>query len=128
MNVEALLLAIAMVESNNDPNAVGRHGERSQYQITRAVFAKHAPKVNFSKAQPWMFKSVALKHVFAIRKSLPVENSASPFWIAVQWNGGRGAVLHSKMVSAHVRKPVREYADRVRAMYEVYKNDARCKH
>ena len=37
MNISIFIAAIAMVESGNNPAAVGKAGELSEYQITRQV-------------------------------------------------------------------------------------------
>lgn len=42
MNFEILLAAIAIVESNNNDNAVGKAGERSRYQIMEYTWYKHS--------------------------------------------------------------------------------------
>ena len=41
MNIGTFLLAIALVETGNNPYPVGRAGERSEYQITRATWKQH---------------------------------------------------------------------------------------
>jgi len=43
MNILIFIAAIAMVESGNNPAAVGKAGELSEYQITRQVWKAYAP-------------------------------------------------------------------------------------
>lgn len=130
LNMSALLLAIAMVESGNKPEAIGAKGEVSQYQITKPVWRKHAPNVIFDPKQPWQATAVATKHIRLINGNLHPALRNRPFWIAVAWNGGPGAVEKSKVngeySARHVPKKVQDYADRVRAMYHIYEKDARC--
>lgn len=126
MNIEAFLLALAMVESGNNPLAIGKAGEVTQYQITPAVWKSHA-RIPLSRAgdNPILAGVVAKKIIHEIRMSLPPHLSNDPFWIAVQWNGGRGACVKAEWRSAFVKRNVRDFADRVRAMYYVYEKDKR---
>lgn len=43
--------ALALVESGDNPQAVGRHGERTRYQVTPAVWRQHT-KVPMQSAGP----------------------------------------------------------------------------
>lgn len=129
LNMVALLAAIAAVETGNDPSKVGAKGEVSQYQISKAVWRKHSPKVAYTKGQaPWIATAVATKHIRYINGQLDPTIRNRPYWIAVAWNGGLGAVNKAKTngeyISRHVPKRVQDYADRVRAMYHVYEKSA----
>lgn len=130
-NMEAFLLALAMVESGNNPNAVGKAGERTEYQITRQVWKQHS-KLDFkrTKDHPFAARCVAINHIRHINGQLPKELRNQIFWIAVVWNGGMRAVEKSKMNGSYmarfVPKKTQDFADRVRSMYYVYEHDPRC--
>lgn len=131
LNLAALLLAIASVETGNDPTKVGAKGEVSQYQISKAVWRQHAPKVRFNPKQAWTATAVATKHIRLLNGKLHPSIRNRPYWIAVAWNGGLGAVEKAELyvgeyTARHVPKKVQDYADRVRAMYYVYEKDPRC--
>jgi hypothetical protein len=57
---ESWLRALALVESNDNPRAHGRHGERTRYQITQAVWRKHSQRP-MSKAGENEIRAVVLE-------------------------------------------------------------------
>lgn len=124
LNMTALLLAIAAVESGNNASKVGNAGEVTQYQITPAVWKMYSKTPFNAKKAPWMARAVAVQHIRKINEILPPALRNRPQWIAVAWNGGMGAVNEAKVKGeyryAHVPKGVQDYADRVRALYLVY--------
>lgn len=124
----ALLAAISQIESGDNPRAIGKKGEVSQYQITKSVWKKHSPKVQFhAEKAPWVAQAVATLHLRELNMKLAPELRRTPsnnvYWLAVAWNGGLGAVQKAKAKgeysSRHVPKHVQSYADRVRALYHV---------
>lgn len=130
LNVAALLMAIAAVETGNNPEIIGKKDEVSQYQITPAVWRKYSPTLKFNPKVPWTAQAVATKHLRYLNEQLPLDLKGRPYWLAVAWNGGMGAVNKAKVKgeysSRHVPEKVQNYADRVRAMYHVYEKDPRC--
>lgn len=40
--LKSLILAIALIESGNDPTKIGKNGERTEFQITRTVWKEHS--------------------------------------------------------------------------------------
>jgi soluble lytic murein transglycosylase-like protein len=130
LNMAALILAIAAVETGDDPTKIGAKGEVSQYQISKAVWRQHSPKLKFNPEQSWSATAVATKHIRYLNAELDPSIRNRVFWIAVAWNGGLGAVNKAKIngeySSRHVAKRVQDYGDRVRAMYHVYEKDPRC--
>ena len=120
MQIAFLLAAIAMVESGNDPSALGKKGEVSQYQITPKVWRIYS-KTPPGKANPVMAKVVATEHVKSIKALLKKANiPQTPYWIAVVWNGGPSALVDTS-------EKVKDYADRVSAMYCFFESDSRGK-
>ena len=123
MNISIFIAAIAMVESGNDPAAVGKAGELSEYQITRQVWKRYAPAEPFTRENAKRRKVsryVAFNHAAELEKKVPE-------WI-------RKYDLHDKVKlcaagwhrgEAYMRKPLKywseetkDYADRVWNVYE----------
>ena len=107
-----LVDAIATVE--NTPGR-GKHGERSPWQITHAVWTSYS-SLPFSYADVDSItaraeqRGVAMQHA---RYIASIINNPTPYRIALAWNAGIGAVLHNTFSDASV-----SYAKRVRNVYE----------
>ena len=112
INWDKLVDAIAKVE--NTPGR-GKHGERSPWQFTQAVWASHT-LVSFGYADVDSIPAraeqyhVAISHAKFIAASI---DNPTPYRIALAWNAGIHAVLHSTFSDASV-----DYAKRVRNVYE----------
>lgn len=112
INWNKLVDAIATVE--NTPGR-GKHGERSPWQFTYAVWALHT-SVSFSYADVGSVlaraeqRRVAISHAQFIATSI---DNPTPYRIALAWNAGIAAVLHNRFTDASA-----EYAKRVRNVYE----------
>jgi len=123
LNVSALLLAIAMVESGNDHSAVGKKGEVSAYQITPKVWRLYT-KVPPSRASrnPLTAHYVAKSHLQAIQRQLAGTPTVaeSPYVVAAIWNGGPRAGTQ-----ANRSRKVNDYANRVSELYWFYLHDPR---
>lgn len=91
-NDDAFLHAIATVETNCDNSAVGKAGERSQYQFMRATWDQYSRISHAKCAQhPAEIERVAKTHLIWIKERLTkngmtvnVENCAAI------WNAGWG--------------------------------------
>lgn len=101
------LQAVALVESGANPHAVGRLGERGQFQMSPAVVASCG---GFGE------KEAAKHEQWIERQLLAAKVEPLPFNVALAWNAGANAVLHGKA-------PVRsyDYARRVCATMEALK-------
>lgn len=112
INWNKLADAIATVE--NTPGR-GKHGERSPWQFTHAVWALHSG-MSFSYADVESVQAraeqrrVAIAHAQYIATSI---DNPTPYRIALAWNAGIAAVLHNTFSDASVG-----YAKRVRNVYE----------
>jgi hypothetical protein len=114
-----LLSAIAHVETGTTNTAracrkVGRAGERSAWQISRAVWNTYssAPFTDASSS-PRLASAVAAAHLRWLRLNLEKEGiSATPFALALAWNAGLSAVLDSAY-----KYPTTHYAERVANLY-----------
>ena len=75
MNIALFIAAIALVESGNNPAAVGKAGELSEYQITRQVWKAYAPAEPFTRENAKRRKVsryVAFNHASELEKSVPL--------------------------------------------------------
>jgi hypothetical protein len=91
MNVEAFLLALALVESGGDDLAIGKAGERGRYQISRAVWKQHAPKAWVFEQdirQLWQSEVVAVMHIKWLASHTPEGKARTVRWTAAAWNCG----------------------------------------
>jgi hypothetical protein len=122
MNLSIFIAAIALVESGNNPAAVGKAGELSEYQITRQVWKAYTGE-QFTKANG---KRRNVSRYVAERHAAELEKKAQELLIAqyehvivirvaAGWHRGE----------AYMRKPwkdwsaeTRDYADRVWNVYQ----------
>lgn len=88
--INTLLLALALVESNNNDYAVGSSGERSRYQITERVWKQHT-KYDFKKwaHQKGTARTVAICHVKWLQAHVPKCYHDDPYYLALCWRYGR---------------------------------------
>ncbi len=116
MNLSAFLLAIAMVESGNNPAAVGRHGERTEFQISRAVWRQHSPDRPFGEPGAVAFATARI-HTRWLVENMPLDVRYDPWWIAAAWNGGLSRCQKAHWTKSRLPASVRNYADRVVRLY-----------
>lgn len=102
VNPDRMLYALAAVETQHNPAAIGAAGERSQWQLTAAVWREYT-REPFSKAtsSPVLARMVARAHVQRIVQRVQRSKLPSPYSVARGWNPGGGA----------------EYAQRVSNIY-----------
>jgi hypothetical protein len=114
IDIPTLLMAIAMVESGNRDWVVGRHGERSRYQIMERTWKQHSsmPFHVHARSHSRSYK-VSEAHIAWIRARIPEQNRAQVFHVALAWKIG---LTNWKQ---HVFYPHDEdYARRVVNIYE----------
>lgn len=98
-----LLTCIAAVESGNNPDAVGRHGERGAFQMSPAVVAECG---GYSERH-------AMRWLLQLERDLIRANvDVMPFNLALAWNAGIGAAISGKAPMASY-----DYALRVANLY-----------
>lgn len=87
LNLTILLAAIALVESGGNDAAIGRHGERSRYQITRTVWRQHMGRLPFVQCttKPKLARQCAERHLGWLVKNGVVKTSHP---LAYSWNLG----------------------------------------
>lgn len=108
---EALLRAVRVVETGDNPRAIGRLGERGSYQFRRATW-REITRLPFREAHTPAAHEVARTHLSRLAeglrsKGLPVD----AFHLALAWNAGiNGAAARRPPHSAV------EYAMRVSAL------------
>lgn len=117
MNYPALILAIAMIETGNDPKAIGAKGEVTQLQISQIMIDEYNQTFRKGKAPVTRAHLIENpKDVEPIFVMLCEEFVDKPtvYKVAYFWRLGRG--FKSKEKS----KSVRDYAERASHLYAVY--------
>jgi hypothetical protein len=99
-----LLWAIAAVESGRNDAAIGRAGERSQYQIMEVVWVQHEPELPHDRCRGEAATKVAVKHLGWLTKQVGADVTS----LASAWNQG---------ATGHKRRGPNDYALRVSALY-----------
>lgn len=123
INLSTLYLAICLVESGNDPGAIGRHGERGAAQISRTVWKQHMNGYGFYRCSdtPLLAKRCALKHLSWLVRNGVYE---SPFALGYAWNSGLGGFRRA--IRTMAPRSSRLYAERVESTYnELLKRKAK---
>lgn len=93
---KTLLLALSMIESGDNPNAVGKAGEVSQYQITSACLADANDYIKTSytmadiKADPRKAGAVCRAYLmkYGLKYQADTGKVPSPVIYALLWNQG----------------------------------------
>ncbi len=108
------LRAIRLVESGDNPEAVGRCGEQGAYQFQQVTWRTHTD-LPFSMAHdPATADRIAVLHLVWIQKRLTLAGiAATTYNVALAWNAGVGAVINGRFGASSIR-----YADRVVALSE----------
>lgn len=104
-----VLRAIQAVENPHGSSRPGKYGELGPYQFRPGTWRMHT-KVPFDRAlSREAAETVAIRHYEWIKRGL-VRNgvAASPYNIALAWNGGLSAVVRGRASAAS-----HDYADRV---------------
>lgn len=93
----ATLEAIHKLENPNNSPRPGRHGELGAYQFRSSTWSMHTA-VPFQRAvEREISDSVAVKHYEWLKRGLETARvPATPYNIALAWNGGLGAVLRGQ--------------------------------
>jgi hypothetical protein len=99
-----LLWAIAAVETGHDDAAIGRAGERSQYQIMEVVWRQHEPSLPHDRCAGQAATDVANQHLHWLTKQV----GSDVISLASAWNQG---------ATGHKRRGPNDYARRVSALY-----------
>lgn len=111
IEIDAMLAALAEVESGNNPRAVGRLGERSAWQLMPRSWAMHTRVPHRAATeQPALARMIARRHLewtLGVLRSRHTE--ISPELVGAAWRWGPGAA--HKHVWA-------DSAQRVAALYD----------
>lgn len=104
-----LLQAVALVESGGDVRAVGRAGERGEFQIAPAVAAEVG---GYGRRE-------AEAHMRRLERLLVhAQIDPQPFNLALAWNAGIGAVRGGRAPESSY-----QYAVRVRNLFEALQRE-----
>lgn len=88
LDADRFLYAISQVETGSNPRAIGKAGERSQYQFTAQTWHRYT-RAPFSKAtsDPLLARLVAQTHLQAILKRFEARGATlTPKRAAMAWN------------------------------------------
>lgn len=106
---DAFLEAVAIVETNGNPRAVGSLGERGLYQFTRTTWKQHTKRSHYEAHDPNYSTVIARKHYDWLYQHLSNRGfPPSPYWLAVAWNSGLKRTTSGRFPSVS-----RQYAERV---------------
>ena len=135
MTISTFILAIALVESGNNPKAVGKHGELSEYQITRLVWKRYAPAEPFTRENA---KRRKVSRYVAFNHADELEKKALRLMFEVYlWGGGEREIVqlcaagwhrgeaYMRRPWSHWGKETRDYADRVWNVYQQLKREGK---
>lgn len=110
----AFLRAIDQVESGGRDGARGADGERGRYQITRRVWASYTNTPFIHAHRRDLAHAVAEQHLDWIVNQLDLAGWPSDAEAcAMAWNAGLTATVNN-----HLSPASRDYAERVRNLYE----------
>jgi hypothetical protein len=126
ISIPLLLLAIAQVETGDATHphgndaAIGKHGERSRYQITERVWRQHMGSNPFTWAtnRPDIATAVAHVHVKRLIEYLPQGRGKDVIWVAIAWHSGVTRASTGRFRSTAHAKESLEYATRVKNIYD----------
>jgi hypothetical protein len=99
-----LLWAIAAAETGHNDAAIGKAGERSQYQIMEVVWRQHEPHLPHDQCHGQAATDVATQHLHWLTKQVGSDATS----LASSWNQG---------ATGHKRRGPNDYARRVSALY-----------
>ena len=99
-----LLWAIAAVETGHNDAAIGRAGERSQYQIMEVVWRQHEPHLPHDQCHGQAATDVATQHLHWLTQQVGSDITS----LASSWNQG---------ATGHRRRGPNDYAQRVSNLY-----------
>lgn len=136
MNINAFLLAIAMVETGGDDSKIGKAGERSQYQISEHVW-KDYHESPFTECYGTTATICANIHVKQLTRELNCTSSYQHYpvrTLAYAWNRGANAARRA-MIQRGKHPPGSrfdriwndDYAQRVENLYLEYAKEGAAK-
>lgn len=122
-----ILAALAMIESGNNPRAIGRKGERSAYQIMPSVWKQHS-KVPFVIAtkQPEIALDVVESHAIWLANTFKQEQpmgshrTINNIDFYIMWNRGFTYYKRCEFDPAKISPKTREKAVRYQNLVMLY--------
>lgn len=114
IDADRLLDAIAQVESGNNPNAVGRKGEVTAYQLLPCNWHAMTGRPLSDASNPKIAHEIALAWLRTLALDLRLDNlPVTPENLAWSWKSGLRGVLLKKWAA----QASRSYVTRVLALY-----------
>lgn len=123
MDRSLLLRAIAEVETGNNDSKVGRHGERSRYQIKPSAWTHMGYTRPFTDCRGPLADLCALQYLRWLDSSLmgtsPMEKDFREYALAWCWNGGLWSwEMPPRYLAHNVRIRLNNYATSVTNLYD----------
>jgi len=116
LNYDALLWAIAEVETGNKDHKIGPAGERSRYQIKEVVWKQHRPVSPFYLCRGNAARSVASEHIAWLEDNFPMSVYKPEWSLSLYWNAGPEFQLYG--YRERFRNKALTYANRVTNLYQ----------
>lgn len=120
MTPQSFLDAVAEVETGNNPLAIGKAGERSQFQISRLTWKQHTDqKFSLCGKYQSLTHVVAEKHKRWLYETytMTVGRPPSIYDMAVMWNAGFSYYKERGFNRMRVNRDIRNYANRVENLH-----------
>lgn len=128
---DRFLNAIATIETGNNPNAIGRAGERSVYQFMESTWYDRTDKAFvLATEDPDLAREVAIKHARWVQdrvksthsglfndRLMPEETDKIVYYMAIIWNYGYGNFRDYALEGETLPQSVENYAQRVVTLY-----------
>jgi len=109
---DSFLKAVALVESNNNPRAVGRLGERGLFQFRKETWKQYTRRSFYKAHDRQTAYEIASKHYDWLYKRFVANGyRPTPYLMAAAWNAGLSKTLSGRMPAS-----TRSYARRVASL------------
>ena len=118
MNLATFITALALVESGNNDNAVGKHGELGRYQITGETWYQWCPGTfNITNVLVEQ-ERVVCWHTRWIRNAMPIRVLGDPLYLAAAWNCGLSRCQKSRWQITKLPKSTQRYVKKFQREYQ----------
>jgi hypothetical protein len=124
-DLNAKLRAISQIESGDNDNAKGRHGELSRYQLKRSVWKQHFPDEKDQRHIPSEARRCAKAHLCWLELKLCLvkkTNNPSPQDVYAAWNLGLEAYARRGYDPTKLPANIRSRSERFTNLYSDFRN------
>ncbi len=123
---DAKLRALSQIESNDNDQAKGKHGELSRYQIKRSVWKQHFPDEKDSRHIPDKARRCAKAHLCWLELKLCLAqrtNNPKPRDVYAAWNIGLEAFSRRDYSFDKLPDTIKRRAHRFTNLYTEFRNN-----